>query len=29
MITGANGGLGKDTARQLALVKTTDKICEP
>jgi NAD(P)-dependent dehydrogenase (short-subunit alcohol dehydrogenase family) len=26
MITGANGGLGKDAARQLALVKTTEKI---
>jgi NAD(P)-dependent dehydrogenase (short-subunit alcohol dehydrogenase family) len=26
MITGANGGLGKDTARQLALIKETEKI---
>lgn len=26
MITGANSGLGKDAARQLALVKTTEKI---
>jgi NAD(P)-dependent dehydrogenase (short-subunit alcohol dehydrogenase family) len=26
MITGANGGLGKDAARQLALVNTTEKI---
>ena len=25
-ITGANGGLGKDTARQLALIKETEKI---
>lgn len=26
LITGANGGLGKETARQLALIKTTEKI---
>lgn len=26
MITGANGGIGKDTARQLAMLKTTEKI---
>lgn len=26
MITGANAGIGKDTARQLALIKTTEKI---
>ncbi len=26
LITGANGGIGKDTARQLALVKSTEKI---
>jgi len=26
LITGANGGLGKDTARQLALIKETEKI---
>ena len=26
LVTGANGGLGKDTARQLALIKETEKI---
>lgn len=26
LITGANGGLGKDTARQMALIKETEKI---
>ncbi len=26
LITGANGGIGKDTARQLALIPTTEKI---
>lgn len=26
LITGANGGLGKDTARQLALIKETEKV---
>ena len=26
LITGANGGLGKDTARQLAMIKETEKI---
>src|SRR5690606_29682612 len=26
LITGANGGLGKETARQLALIKETEKI---
>ncbi len=26
MITGANGGIGKDTARQFALIKETEKI---
>ena len=26
LITGANGGLGKDSARQLGLIKETEKI---
>jgi len=26
LITGANGGIGKDTARQLALIEGTEKI---
>ncbi len=26
LVTGANGGLGKDTARQLALIKETEKV---
>ncbi|MFT4735570.1 MAG: NAD(P)-dependent dehydrogenase (short-subunit alcohol dehydrogenase family), partial [Arcticibacterium sp.] len=26
LITGANSGLGKDTARQLGLIKETEKI---
>mgnify|MGYP001134218159 CR=1 FL=1 len=26
MITGANAGIGKDTARQLAFISTTEKI---
>ncbi|NRA89260.1 MAG: SDR family NAD(P)-dependent oxidoreductase, partial [Rhizobiales bacterium] len=26
MITGANGGIGKETARQIALLKETEKV---